>query len=119
MRFLTLLIVLYNAEIKEYDGHEGHARVFSTRAFFSTIPLSYLVLFPLNMYPAFSTADRIASSAACPLMVKVFREALALVDSTPAISPNPALWAYYEGNAVAIDFESCTFGCFCRIWRPS
>ena len=36
-----------------------------------------------------------------------------------AISPNPALWAYFEGNAVAIDFESCTFGCFCRIWRPS
>ena len=33
-----------------------------------------------------------------------------------AISPNPALWAYFEGNAVAIDFESCTFGCFCRIW---
>lgn len=51
MRFLTLLIVLYNAKIKEYDGHEGHAR-----AFFSTIPLSYLVLFPLNVYPAFSTA---------------------------------------------------------------
>lgn len=46
-----------------------------------------------------------------------------------AISPNPALWAYFEGNAVAIDFESCTLGCFWRIgvhhrtdlpdWSPS
>lgn len=34
MRFLTLLIVLYNAKIKEYDGHEGHARAFFQRARF-------------------------------------------------------------------------------------
>ena len=50
-----------------------------------TVINCYLLL-PLKVYPAFSTAERIASSSAGPLTVKVLRDALALADSTPEIS---------------------------------
>ena len=42
--------------------------------------------FPLNVYPIPSTALRIDSSVAGPLMVRVLAEALALAFSTPGTS---------------------------------
>ena len=43
-------------------------------------------VYPLKVYPAFSTAARMSSAFAGPFMVRLFLEALALASSTPGTS---------------------------------